>query len=179
MSLNFEGKNQQHKIPTRFAELQQIQKQKKSELREILLTEYAHLLPEELWDMILIMIFSKDQIVAYFAFKRKDSFYNNDHYMFEGTEKDWLLGIERMRIHVNHYDVRDDVPIDTYCGGICRNLASGVQSCPDEFGNKCTCRWEHKVFNNPDEFIHYRQHTNAHVHHRMILGKNGVLWDLS
>ena len=71
MNINFEGKNEQHKVPARFAELRQIQKQKKSELRDILLTEYAHLLPEELWDIIISLTFTEDQIVGYFEFKRK------------------------------------------------------------------------------------------------------------
>ena len=179
MNINFEGKNEQHKVPARFAELRQIQKQKKSELRDILLTEYAHLLPEELWDIIISLTFTEDQIVGYFEFKRKEQyrFYNNDHYMFEGTEKEWLIAIKRMRIFVNPSDLQDDIPIDTCCKRICQNL---LQSCPDEYGNKCSCRWDHKVFNNPDDFIHYRQHDQMHlVHHRMIVGKNGFLWDLS
>jgi hypothetical protein len=143
--------NEQDIVPTRFAALRYMQKQEKDKLRIILLADFCHLLPEELWDIILSMAFLENQIVAYFAFKRKDTIYNDDHYMFKGTEKEWPLAIEHMQSVVSPYDEYDDIPTDTYCCGLCDN----PDNCLDERGNKCGCRWSHRVFVSDAASIRY------------------------
>jgi len=147
----FEGNNQQHIAPARFAELRKLHKNQKNELKLILLRDYCHLLPEELWDIILEMVFSADQR-AYFTFIRKDDVYNNDHYTFEGTEKEWSMALTYMRSVVNPEDHQDDIPSDTYCSGLCEML---YFACPDEDGNQCACRWKHRVFLTKDYFTRY------------------------
>jgi len=173
--------NEQHIVSRRFHELRLVQKQKKDTLRLFLLNELAHLLPEELWDIILLMVFTDEDQIAYFGFKRKDTIYNDDHYIFEGTEKDWPLAIEQMRSVVNPYDEQDDIPTDTYCSGSCEYMSvrDGLPvSCPDEFGNRCECRWAHQVFNTHYTFTNYRIMCE-HIVIKTRLSENGYLWNLS
>ena len=182
--MNFEGNNEQHKVPSRFAELRAIQTQKKNELRSILLNEYCHLLPEELWEIILTIVFSdqtQDQI-AYFVFKRKDNLYNDDHYIFEGTEKAWSFALAKMRSIVNPNDQQDDIPTDTYCSGMCEYLShkneTTTLACPDELGNKCECRWTHRVFASHAESLRYRCNWIKIPLIRQM-GKNSILLTLN
>jgi hypothetical protein len=171
--------NEQYIVPRRFAELRLIQKQKEDELRSLLHDEFDHLLPIELWDIILSMVFTKEQLIAYFGFKRKDSFYKDDHYLFEGTEKDWSLAIEQMRSVVSPHDAQDDIPTDTYCSGFCEQLTEGLLvSCPDEFGNQCDCRWNHYMF-NIHEFTKYRNNYYLLSRNKIRLSEKGYLWNLS
>jgi hypothetical protein len=150
-ALLFEGNNQQHSVPARFAELRELQKKNKKELRVILIQEYYHLLPEELWDIILQMVYCDDPR-AYFTFIRKDDIYNNDHYCFEGTAIECSMALAHMRSFVNPFDTQDDIPTDTYCSGLCEMLQ---MPCPDEHGNQCACRWNHRVFKTQDHFTRY------------------------
>jgi len=173
MALHIVGNNEQHKVPMRFAELRQLQKQNKEKLRYMLMHDALHILPEELWDMILALLFTSDDddMVAYFAFKRKDTLYNDDHYMFEGVEKDWTLAIAQMRSVVNPDDLQDDIPIDTYCNG-------ALVACPDEFGNRCECRWTHHVFNRHYAFTKYRINIE-NITIKIRLSKKSYLWNIS
>jgi len=158
LSLSINGNNQQHKVANRFVELKSLQKDKKHQLRKMILEEYNHLLPEELWDVILELLFEKEECVGYFAFKRKDSFFNSDHYLFEGTEKGWSLAVNKMRSIVNPADAMDDIPTDTYCSGLCdiHSLETGLYvACPDEHGKKCDCRWVHRVFETTEDYLKY------------------------
>ena len=185
--MNYEDSNQQHIVPMRFAELRELQKNKKNELKVFLLEEYSHLLPEELWDIILTMVFTEDgqDRRAYFTFTRKDEIYVDDHYIFSGTEKDWLLAIKHMRSLVNPNDDQDDIPTDTYCSGLCILLNN---SCPDEHGNQCACRWKHHVFKKQAHYIRYSEFwDNSECDQDMSkrsfksydVGKTGVLKSLS
>ena len=164
-------------VPIRFAELRLMQKQEKNKLRIILLDEFCHLLPEELWDIILSMAFLENHIVAYFAFKRKDTIYNDDHYMFKGTEKEWPLAIEHMRSVVSPYDEYDDIPTDTYCCGLCENPDNPI-SCLDEYGNKCGCRWYHRVFVSDAASIRYITAWTQKTPKIKKIGFNSILYNL-
>jgi hypothetical protein len=176
--MNYEDSNQQHIVPMQFAELRELQKIKKNELRVVLLKEYCHFLPEELWDIILSMVFSEDDDKAYFTFTRKDEIYVDDHYIFAGTEKDWLLAIKHMRSTVNPNDAQDDIPTDTYCSGLCILLN---KSCPDEHGNQCACRWKHHVFKKQAHYIRYSEFWNmpGRSFKSFAVGKTGLLKSLS
>ena len=172
--------NSQWVVPTRFNELQNIQTVKKMELRKMFLSECSHLLPEELWDMILDVVFDKDSLVAYFEFKRKDKFYMDDHYLFQGNEKGWNLALAKIRANVNPFDIQDDIPTDTYCSGLCElyGLMEEVYfACPDEKGNKCDCHWTHHVFNSEDDFNAYYYAKKRHVSW-IYNASGGRLWSL-
>lgn len=174
------GDNEQWLMPRRFKELKLIQREKKIELRELLLKECYHILPEELWDLILNIAFDKDNIVAYFEFKRKDNFYNDDHYLFCGNEKDWELAVDKMRSNVNPFDLQDDIPTDTYCSGKCeliRQIDGVYSACPDENGNKCDCHWVHNVFNSEADFNAYYYSKKRHISWKYDAG-GGKLWSI-
>ena len=131
--------NEQWRVSQQFLKLHLQQKEKKMEVRKMLL---SHILPEELWDIILDLVFNADSIVAYFEFKRKDQFYMDDHYLFRGSEKGWQLALSKMRSNVNPLDLQDDTPTDTYCSGVCdliRLMDGAYFACPDEKGDKCDC----------------------------------------
>lgn len=170
MAHSFQGNNDQYKVSERFAQLKVIQKQKKDEVRNVLV---GHILPAEIWEIILSMAFAEKDVVGYFAFKRKDSFYNDDHYIFEGTEEDLSLAIIKMRSVVNLFDIQDDTPTDTYCSGFCEMLEA---SCPDEQGNRCECRWRHRVFDSVDDYEKYFNFYHIKIRVRnYVLSENGLL----
>lgn len=179
-ALLFEGNNEQHIVPARFAELRKLQKNKKNELRVILIQEYCHLLPEELWDIILTMVFSEESEDrrAYFTFIRKDEIYNNDHYTFEGTAIECSMALAHMRLFVNPEDHQDDTPTDTYCSGLCEMLQ---MACPDEYGNQCACRWKHRVFKTREHFTDYSALWNmpGNSFTSYVVGNTGELKALS
>ena len=169
--------NEQWKVSQQFLKLRLQQKEKKMEVRKMLL---SHILPEELWDIILDLVFNADSIVAYFEFKRKDQFYMDDHYLFRGSEKGWCLALEKMRSNVNLLDLQDDIPTDTYCSGVCdliRLMDGAYFACPDEEGDKCDCHWTHHVFTSEDDFNAYYYAKKRHVS-CIYNASGGRLWCL-
>ena len=184
-NINEQYNNEQYKVPARFEELRMREKKKKDDLRIFLLKECCYLLPEELWDIILDMMIvkSSSSVVGYFAFKRRDRFYNDDHYLFKGTEQDWLLAINKMRSIVSPTDLADDIPTDTYCSSICEILALEQGTpfpCPDEFGNKCECRWTHRVFETVEDYDRYFTMNKENIFLKTYnISEDGVLQSLS
>jgi len=172
-----DNNNEQGKVSQQFLKLRLQQNEKKMEVRKMLL---SHILPEEVWDIILDLVFNADSIVAYFEFRRKDQFYMDDHYLFRGNEKEWHLVLAKMRSNVNQFDLNDDIPTDTYCSGICTliRLMDGVYfACPDEANNKCDCHWTHRDFNNEADFSAYYYAKPRSVSWVYNVG-GGKLWSL-
>ena len=149
------GNNQRHKVPEQFMQLRQKQVENKAAVRLLFLNDLQHLLPEELWLMILSFMFTPAERIAYFTFKRHDQFYHNDWYVFAGTEEEWFKALVQMRSTVNPFDLQDDIPTDTYCSGICQTTpaleAGQFQPCPDEQGHRCECHWSHSVFETEEQ----------------------------
>jgi hypothetical protein len=138
-----DGNNERHKVPEQFMQLRQKQVENKAAVRLLFLNECGHLLPEDMWIMILSYMFTPEERIAYFTFKRYDQFYYNDWYVFAGTEEEWFKALVQMRSTVNPYDLQDDIPMDTYCSGICHTV---MGACPDAQGHRCQCNWAHTVF---------------------------------
>ena len=149
------GNNQRHKVPEQFMQLRQKQVDNKAAVRLLFLNDCRHLLPEDMWLMILSFMFTPEERVAYCTFKRRDQFYYNDWYVFAGTEEEWFKALVQMRSTVNPFDLQDDIPFDTYCNGICQTTpaleAVQLQPCPDEQGHRCECHWSHTVFETEQE----------------------------
>ena len=174
--------NEQWIIPAKFKELNKIQTQKKNELRDTLLKDCLHLLPEELWDIILNLLFNAESIVAYFEFKRKDKLYMDDHYLFRGTEKEWPIALNRIRSNVNPFDLQDDIPTDTYCSGFCElslHMNEEYIECPDAKGHKCDCHWSHRAFNSEADFNAYYYAKKRHVLWTCYNGSGWQLWSIN
>jgi hypothetical protein len=178
--MNINGYNEQWKVTAQFKELNKLQTHNKNELRDMLLKSCCHLLPEELWDIILELLFNADSIVAYFEFKRNDKFYMDDHYMFSGSEKGWRLALAKMSSNVNPFDLYDDIPTDTYCSGVCeliRQTDGAYFECPDEKGNKCECHWTHRVFSSENDFNAYYYSKKRRILWSYNAGR-GKLWSI-
>ena len=127
-------------IVSMFGQVERQQQKQKSIVRLMFLNEYDYLLPEELWDIILVYMFQKDEYIVHIVFEKLYFYHQDYYYFFSGTKKQMADSMNVLKNDITH---NVDLPIDTYCN--CRCLHTG-QQCPDENGTKCGCTWIHTLF---------------------------------
>jgi hypothetical protein len=137
----------------------------KEEVKNLLLTEYLHLLNEDMWNYILDIAYSEKDCVAHFVFYRQNIFYKDTYYLFAGTQQAFEKSMKKLRLEIDESneiyknnvmrdtsDELDDTPVDTFCSGTCiiKN-----ETCPDKNGKRCECHWEHLSFDSENEYSDY------------------------
>lgn len=128
------------------------QQKQKSIVRKLLVNDYAYLLPEELWDLILTHLFRKEECVVHIVFEKLYFFHKDYYYIFSGTEKQLSASMSFLKNEINNDTEYVDTPIDTYCNSKCYTIG---KACPDENGGKCGCSWIHIIFPTKNTLNHY------------------------
>jgi len=135
-------------VVSMFNQVEQQQQKQKSVVRSMLLKEYAHFLPEELWGIIVNYMFQKEKCVVHIIFEKLYFFQQDYYYLFSGTKKQLTNSMNFLKNDISH---NVDLPIDTYCNFRCLITK---QQCPDENGTKCGCTWIHSIFPTETTFKH-------------------------